>query len=148
MFRGRYEHTIDPKGRVSLPVKFRDILNERYDDRLVITNFDSCLAAYPYDEWTLLEEKVSSLSMLNKDVKSFLRFFISGAAECSIDKQGRILIPPVLREYAKLEKDIVFAGVIKKIEIWSKDRWEQAFAIAKDDFDKVSKNLEGWDLGI
>jgi MraZ protein len=146
MFRGRYEHTIDPKGRVSLPVKFRDILNERYDDRLVITNFDSCLVAYPYDEWTLLEEKVSSLSMLKKDVTSFQRFFISGATECSIDKQGRILIPPILREYAKLEKDIVFAGMIKKIEVWSKDRWEQVFAKAKDDFNQISENLG--DLGI
>lgn len=146
MFRGRYEHTIDPKGRVSLPAKFRDVLNERYDDRLVITNFDSCLAAYPYDEWTLLEEKVSSLSMLNKDVKTFLRFFISGATECSIDKQGRILIPPTLRDYAKLEKDIVFAGEIKKIEIWSKNIWEQVFAKAKDDFDQVSEKLG--DLGI
>lgn len=146
MFRGRYEHTIDPKGRVSLPVKFRDILKERYDDRLVITNFDSCLVAYPYDEWTLLEEKVSSLSMLKKEVTSFQRFFISGATECSIDKQGRILIPPILREYAKLEKDIVFTGMIKKIEIWSKNIWEQVFAKAKDDFNQISEGLG--DLGI
>ncbi|MFA4909926.1 MAG: division/cell wall cluster transcriptional repressor MraZ [Desulfobacteria bacterium] len=141
MFRGRYEHTIDSKGRVSLPVKFREVLNERYDDRLVITNFDGCLVAYPFDEWRLLEEKVSSMSIVKKDVKSFQRFFISGATECTIDKQGRILLPPTLREYAKLEKDIVFAGMTKKIEIWSKEKWEQEIAKAKENFDEISDAL-------
>ncbi len=141
MFRGRYEHTIDSKGRVSLPVKFREVLNERYDDRLVITNFDGCLVAYAFDEWRLLEEKVSSLSIVKKDVKSFQRFFISGATECTIDKQGRILLPPTLREYAKLGKDIVFAGMTKKIEIWSKERWEQEIAKAQENFDDISDTL-------
>ena len=141
MFRGRYEHTIDSKGRVSLPVKFREVLNERYDDRLVITNFDGCLVAYPVDEWRLLEDKVSSMSIVKKDVKSFQRFFISGATECTIDKQGRILLPPTLRAYAKLEKDIVFAGMTKKIEIWSKEKWEQEIAKAKENFDEISDAL-------
>lgn len=146
MFRGRYGHTIDSKGRVSLPVKFRDVLNEIYDDRLIITNFDSCLVAYPFDEWRLLEEKMSSLSMVRRDVKSFQRFFISGAAECAIDKQGRILIPPTLREYAKLEKNIVFAGMIKQIEIWSKERWEQEIAKTRENLDDINDTLA--ELGL
>ncbi|MBP1719155.1 MAG: Protein mraZ, partial [Deltaproteobacteria bacterium] len=81
MFRGRFEYTIDSKGRVSIPVKFRELLADKYDDRLILTNFDRCLVAYPYEEWRILEEKVSSLSMVKKETKAFQRFFISGAAE-------------------------------------------------------------------
>ena len=97
MFRGRFEHTIDPKGRVSIPAKFRELLAEKYDDRLIITNFDRCLVAYPFEEWRTVEEKVTSLSMVKREVKAFQRFFLSGASECPIDKLGRILIPPTLR---------------------------------------------------
>ena len=132
MFRGRFEHTIDSKGRVSFPAKHRQALNERYDDRLVITNFDGCLVAYPFEEWVIIEEKISSLSMVKREVKAFQRFFISGATECVIDKQGRVLIPPTLREYAQLEKDVVFAGMIKLVEIWSKDKWEAEFEGTKE----------------
>ena len=138
MFRGRYDHTIDLKGRVSIPVKFREVLKEIYDERLIITNLDGCLVAYPYDEWLTIEEKVSSKSMVRKDVKSFKRFFISAATECSIDKQGRVLIPPTLREYAKLEKDIVFVGMTKMIEIWRKENWEEEITLAE-------ANIEGMD---
>ena len=138
MFRGRYDHTIDLKGRVSIPVKFREVLKEIYDERLIITNLDGCLVAYPYDEWLTIEKKVSSMSMVRKDVKSFKRFFISAATECSIDKQGRVLIPPTLREYAKLEKDIIFVGMTKMIEIWRKENWEEEITLAE-------ANLEGMD---
>ena len=117
MFRGRFEHTIDPKGRVSIPAKFRELLGEKYDDRLIITTgLDSCLVAFPYGEWVNVEEKVSSLSMVKKEVKAFQRVFISGATECPIDKLGRVLIPPTLRSHAQLEKDVVFAGMLKKFE--------------------------------
>ena len=146
MFRGRYEHTIDSKGRVSLPARFREVLKDKYDDQLIITNFDGCLVAYPDEEWRVIEEKVSSLSMVKKEVKSFQRFFISGATECSIDKQGRILIPSGLRKYAKLEKDIVFAGLTKKIEIWSKEMWEQEIVKVQEGFDDLSNPLA--ELGL
>lgn len=147
MFRGRFEHTIDSKGRVSIPSKFREILRERYDDeRVVITTFDNCLVMYPYREWTLLEERASNLSMLKREVKAFVRLFFSGATECSIDKLGRILIPPALRNYAGLEKDVVLAGMLNKIEIWSKDRWETEIAKAQENFDALSDVIA--DLGL
>jgi len=146
MFRGRYEHTIDSKGRISIPSRFREILSEKYDDRLVITNFDQCLVAFPYEEWSALEQKVTSLSLLKKEVKTFLRFFYSSAMDCSIDKQGRLLIPPTLRDYAVLQKDVVLVGEGKKIEIWAKERWNDVVKKAQEDFDQIGDTLSG--LGL
>ncbi len=146
MFRGRFEHTIDPKGRVSIPAKFRELLAEKYDDRLILTNFDRCLVAYPYEEWRVLEEKMSSLSMIKKEVKTFQRFFISGDVECPIDKLGRILIPLTLRDYAQLERNVVFAGIMKKFEIWSQERWEEEIKRSQEDFEGMSDALAN--LGI
>jgi len=132
MFRGRYEHTVDTKGRTSIPSKFREVLATNYDERLIMTNFDGCLWAYPVAEWQVIESKVSALPQFRDDVKALQRFFISAATECPIDKQGRILIPPTLREYAGLEKDIIMVGMTRRIEIWAKDRWNK-------DFDKCQK---------
>ena len=146
MFRGRFEHIIDPKGRVSIPAKFRELVVEKYDDRLILTNFDRCLVAYPYQEWMVLEERVSSLSMVKKEVKSFQRFFISGATECPIDKLGRILIPPTLRDHAQLEKSVIFAGMLKKFEIWSKERWLEEIKRSQEDFEGTGAALA--ELGL
>ena len=146
MFRGRHEHTIDPKGRVSIPARFREILSKKYDERVVITNFDSCLVAYPYEEWVQLEEKASSLSMVKKETRAFMRFFFSSATECSLDKQGRILIPQTLRDYADLSKDVVLVGQLKKIEIWSKERWNEEILKAHENFDQISDVLS--ELGL
>jgi MraZ protein len=146
MFRGRHEHTIDPKGRVSIPARFREILSKKYDERVLITNFDSCLVAYPYEEWVQLEEKASSLSMVKKETRAFMRFFFSSATECSLDKQGRILIPQTLRDYADLSKDVVLVGQLKKIEIWSKERWNEEILKAHENFDQISDVLS--ELGL
>ena len=146
MFRGRYEYSIDSKGRVSIPAKFRELLADKYDDRLILTNFDRCLVAYPYEEWRVLEEKVSSLSMVKKETKAFQRFFISGATECPIDKLGRILVPTTLRVYAQLEKNVVFAGMLKKFEIWGKERWEEEISRSQENFEGISETLA--ELGI
>ena len=146
MFRGRFEHIVDSKGRVSIPAKFRELLGEKYDDRLILTNFDRCLVAYPYEEWRVLEERVSSLSMVKKEVKAFQRFFISGATECPIDKLGRILVPPTLRDYAQLGRNVVFAGMLRKFEIWSKERWLEEIKRSEVDFDGMGEALA--DLGI
>ncbi len=146
MFRGRFEHTIDSKGRVSIPAKFRELLAEKYDERLILTNFDRCLVAYPFEEWRVVEEKVGSLSMVKKEVRAFQRFFISGAAECPIDKLGRILIPPTLRGYAQLERNVVFNGMLKRFEVWSKDRWQEEIKRSEENFEGMSEALAN--LGI
>jgi MraZ protein len=146
MFRGRFEHIVDSKGRVSIPAKFRELVAEKYDDRLILTNFDRCLVAYPYEEWRVLEERVSSLSMVKKEVKAFQRFFISGATECPIDKLGRILVPPTLRDYAQLERNVVFAGMLRKFEVWSKERWLEEIKRSEVDFEGMGEALA--DLGI
>jgi MraZ protein len=131
---------------VSIPAKFRELLADKYDDRLILTNFDRCLVAYPYEEWKVLEEKVSSLSMVKKETKAFQRFFISGATECPIDKLGRILVPTTLRAYAQLEKNVVFAGMLKKFEIWGKERWEEEISRSQENFEGISEALA--ELGI
>jgi MraZ protein len=146
VFRGRYEHAIDGKGRISIPAKFREILNKKYDDRLVITNFDHCLIAFPAEEWAILEQKAGSFSLLSKDTSAFFRFFYSSAVDCVIDKQGRLLIPQSLREYANLQKDVVLVGEGKRIEIFAKERWQEEAEKAEEDFDKIRDTLSN--LGI
>jgi len=133
MFRGRYEHTLDAKGRLSIPSKFREVLGERYDSRLVVTTYDGCLISYPFAEWQRLEERVAGLPEFKKDTRAFLRFFYSSAADCTIDKLGRILIPQTLRDYAKLDRDVILVGAFKHVEIWSKSVWETAEAAASQE---------------
>jgi len=146
MFRGRSIHTLDAKGRIRIPTRFRDILKTRYEDRFVITNLDRCLVAYPLQEWETIEEKLGSLSLVRQDVKAFQRFFISGATECNFDKQGRVLIPQTLREHASLEREVVLAGMLRSFEIWSKDYWDEEIKTAHDNFSQITTTLA--ELGI
>jgi MraZ protein len=141
VFRGRYEHTIDAKGRISIPSRFREILVKKYDDRLVITNFDHCLVAFPYEEWSLLEQKVGTFSLMKKETSAFFRFFYSSAMDCDIDKQGRLLIPQTLRDYAGLQKDVVLVGEGKRIEIFAKERWLEEARKIEDNFDQIRDTL-------
>ena len=144
MFRGRFEHGLDLKGRVSIPSKFREILTTNYDERLIVTNFDNCLWAYPFAEWQAIEEKVSALPQFKPEVKALQRVFISAATECPLDKNGRVLIPQTLRDYAGITRDLVFVGMTKRIEIWSLERWQKVFTTAQKDIE--SMNLT--DLGL
>jgi MraZ protein len=121
LFYGEYQHTVDPKGRVIVPSKFRDGLGEEF---ILTKGLDSCLFAYSKDEWSSLENKLKALPFTDKDVRAFIRFFFAGASECEVDKQGRILIPQNLREYAEFDKDIYVIGVSTRVEIWDKNKWE------------------------
>lgn len=121
MFMGEYQHTIDSKGRLIIPAKFREQLGQRF---VITKGLDNCLFAYPYDEWKVFEEKLRALPTTSRDARKFVRFFFSGATECEIDSQGRVLIPPTLREYGDLIKDVVSIGVSTRVEIWNKQNWE------------------------
>jgi transcriptional regulator MraZ len=124
MFRGCFEHTVDSKGRVSVPSKFRDIIADRYDGSLVLAmDYDKCITVYPLEEWERLEEKIKTLSMMKQEVKDFRRFLLSSATECELDKQGRILIPQTHREHAGIAKSVMLVGIIDKIEIWDAKAW-------------------------
>jgi MraZ protein len=136
MFRGRYQHQIDSKGRISVPSRFRELLVSNYDERLIITNFDQCLWAYPFAEWQELEKKVAALPQFMDEVKALQRVFISAACECPIDKQGRVLIPSSLREYASIVRDVVVVGMTKRFELWARERWVLVF-------DDAQRKLEG-----
>lgn len=146
MFRGRYRHALDAKGRLSIPSKFREVLAEQFDERLIVTNFDQCLWGYPVPEWRELERKVGALPQFMEEVKALQRVFISAAVECPIDKQGRILLPPELREYAAIDRDVVLVGMTKRIEIWSKERWGEIFNAAQEKLESLGAKLA--ELGL
>jgi MraZ protein len=120
MFMGEFNHTIDSKGRIIIPAKFREGLGDNF---VITQGLDGCLFAYPITQW---QEFVTKLQTLpgTKEARQLQRYFLAVAAECEADKQGRILIPAKLREDAALDKDIVFVGVLNKVEIWSKERWD------------------------
>lgn len=146
MFRGQYEHTIDPKGRVSIPSRFREVLSAKGDGRLVITHFDNHLMAYPFDEWRIFEEKMAALPSTNDEVASFIRYLVAGAVDCEVDKQGRILIPPPLRDSGGLTSEVVLAGALKKFEIWDKKRWHDERKKTLENFGSIKGALAG--LGL
>ena len=145
MFKGRYAHTLDSKGRLSIPSKFRDVLADHQEDVLILTNFDSCLLGFTQEEWQLLEEKIRGQSMfstmLRQDMRAFVRYFFSGATECPLDKQGRILIPPSLREFGGFEKEVVLLGLANRIEIWSRKRWDSFLQESQENFEQIAAKL-------
>lgn len=141
MFMGEYNHTIDTKGRLIIPSKFREALGEEF---VVTKGLDGCLFIYPKQEWNVFEEKLKALPLTNKDARKFTRFFLAGAASCEVDKQGRILLPAVLREFAGLEKDVVLAGVGGRIEIWQKEKWLESNEY--EDMEDIADHME--ELGI
>ena len=143
MFMSQYNHTIDAKGRVIIPAKFR----EKLGDSFVITKgLDGCLYGYAEAEWKSFEEKLGTLPITNRDSRQFTRFFLAGAATLEVDKQGRILLPANLREFASLEKDVVLVGVGTRIEIWSKENWENMDA--DQDMESVAASMETFGLRL
>ncbi|ANX12181.1 cell division/cell wall cluster transcriptional repressor MraZ [Fictibacillus arsenicus] len=143
MFMGEYQHSIDEKGRMIIPSKFREELGTEF---ILTRGLDQCVFGYPLSEWKVIEEKLKSLPFTKKDARAFTRFFFSGAAECQLDKQGRVNIASPLRDYAKLEKDCVVIGVSNRIEIWSKSIWEEYFSKSEDSFGEIAESLMDFDL--
>jgi MraZ protein len=134
MWQGQYEHAIDAKGRTSLPSRFRDVLSAAGDDRFVLTSgLDPCLVAYPLAEWRAFEEKLSRLPRFDPAVVKLRRLYVSAAIEVPFDGQGRVLVPPSLRTYAGLEKELLWAGMGRHAELWSKDRWARAIETTEDE---------------
>ena len=128
MFRGHYEHAIDAKGRTSIPARFRDQLAATGDLRLIVTPalFDPCLHVHPMKAWEELEAKIAELPQFDLNVVAFRRKYLSAAVEAELDKVGRILITPMLREHAGLEKEVLWAGMGRTAELWSRERWKKA----------------------
>ncbi len=136
MFRGRHDHTIDVKGRVSIPAGFRMEIQRRSEKPPVITNDKDCLALYPYEDWVAFEERLVKASQLQPEVQAVTRFFVSNAEDAPIDSQGRILIPKHLRNHASLERQVTVAGMGSRIEIWDTHALEQELARTYDRLDE------------
>jgi len=145
LFEGRSRHALDEKGRLAIPARFREILTTRDDSSLVVTNLNNCLVAFATDDWQKIKEKAVNLPLFDSAANIYIRYFISGAIECPL-KQGRILIPPDLRDLAGLKKEVVLVGHLTRFEIWDKDRWEEEFERAKKSFPGISQSLSS--LGI
>ncbi|ADQ07629.1 MraZ protein [Caldicellulosiruptor acetigenus I77R1B] len=143
MLIGEYKHVVDSKGRIILPSKFREELGERF---ILTKGLDNCLFGYSLKEWAVLEEKLKKLPLTSKEARTFLRFFFAGACECEVDKQGRVLIPQNLREYAGIQKEVFIIGVMTRIEIWSEDNWLKEMTNENLSVDRIAQKME--ELGI
>ena len=143
MFIGEYNHTIDSKGRLIVPSKFREALGDEF---VVTKGLDGCLFVFPMEEWNVFTQKLHDLPLTKKEARQFSRFFLAGAASCEVDRQGRILLRRVLRDFAQLDKEAVLVGVSSRIEIWSKTKWDAINDIDVDDMDDIAEHMA--DLGI
>jgi len=138
MFMGEYSHTVDAKGRVFMPARFREELGEKF---IVTKGLDHCLFVFPQKEWHVIEEKIKALPFTNQDARAFVRLFFAGAAEGEQDKQGRVLLPNHLREYAKIDKEVVIVGVGTRVEIWSQELWTNYCNGAQAAYEEIAEKM-------
>jgi MraZ protein len=148
MFRGSSFHKIDAKGRIIIPTRFREVIKANGDDGVTISRMDSCLVAFPFHKWHEIETKILTMAKKSEKMRRFRRVFIGGAFECNCDKQDRILVPPSLRQYAELDKEIVLVGVLDHFEIWSRDNWENENKVQEEDMQEEEVRNEIARLGI
>jgi MraZ protein len=148
MFRGSSEHILDAKGRIIVPTRFRDVIRAGGGEAVMVTRMDGSLFAYALSEWGKIEDRIMALAEKGEHMRRFRRVFVGGAFECVCDKQGRILIPPTLRAYAKLEREIVLIGVLDHFEIWSRDNWEQENELMENDMQQEEVRSEISKLGL
>ncbi len=145
MFMGEYQHSIDEKGRIIIPARFRELLGSSF---VITRGLDSCLFVYPMSEWGMMEHKLKSLSLMKSEARAFSRFFFSGATECQWDKQGRVNVPAVLRQYAKLDKDCAVLGVSNRVEIWNKELWERYCEESEGSFNEIAEKLVDFNFDL
>ena len=138
MLIGEYEHSIDVKGRLIMPAKLRDDMGERF---IITKGLDGCLFGFSQNEWANFEEKLKTLPLTSKNARDFVRFFLSGATECEIDKQGRFLIAGNLRQYAQMDKEVVIIGVGTRIEIWNREEWKKYNSSENISADSIAENM-------
>jgi len=143
MFIGEYNHSVDTKGRMNVPAKFRDDLGERF---YMTKGLDDCLFMFPEAEWRVFEEKLKSLPLTNRNARAFVRLFFAGATECTLDKQGRVNIPQPLREHGKIEKDVIVIGVGTRVELWSETNWTTYNDPDNISYDDIAEQMA--ELGI
>ena len=143
MLIGEYSHSLDVKGRLIMPAKLREDMGEKF---IITTGLDGCLFGFSMIEWNNFEEKLKSLPLSDKNARNFVRFFLSGATECELDKQGRFLIASKLREVANLDKDVTIIGAGTRIEIWNTKKWEEQTSAENLSIEEIEKNME--ELGI
>lgn len=143
MLTGEFNHSIDSKGRLIIPSKLRDSLGEHF---VITKGMDGCLFLYPENEWEAFEEKLRTLPLTNKKARDFKRFFLGSAVDGEIDKQGRVLLSSSLRTYAGLDKEVVLAGVLDKVEIWSKEAWDARTNDIEENIEDIASDME--DLGL
>jgi len=140
---GEYQHSLDSKGRLTIPVKLRDELGERF---IVTRGLDRCLFVYPLSEWSNLEQKLKELPLSKGEARAFVRFFFAGATECELDKQGRVLVPPYLRIYAGIEREAVVLGVSNRVEIWNQATWDDYSGQVSENFAELAEKMV--DFGV
>ena len=141
-FRGQFSHTLDKKGRVSIPVRFREIIRAKYDDQLVLTPREmGCLRAYPLLEWERLEENLKRFNKFNRTVDNFKRLLFSSAQDCTLDGQGRILVPPELRERDGLPGKVLFVGMMEFFEIWDRESFFERYTPTGDTISEIENEL-------
>lgn len=143
MLIGEYSHSLDAKGRLIMPAKLREDMGEKF---IITTGLDGCLFGFSMSEWQKFEDKLKTLPITNKNARNFVRFFLSGATECELDKQGRFLIASKLREVANLDKDVTIIGAGTRIEIWNTKKWEEQTSAENLSIEEIEKNME--ELGI
>jgi MraZ protein len=142
MFRGRHDHTIDAKGRLKIPTGFRNEILQRSDNPPILTNYKNYLALYSYEDWLVIEQNLASKSRLQPDVAAYTRFVISGSSECPIDSQGRILVPPSMREHAFLKHKVTVAGVLDCIEIWDTQLFETTKLETMSRLEEIQRSVD------
>ena len=142
MFYGEYEHTLDRKGRLIIPSKLREVAQAHYVEKFYITRgLDKCLFVFTEEEWRLQEAKYRALPFTKSATRSFTRLYFSGASEVTCDKQGRILMPKVLKDFAGIKRDVVILGVSNHIEVWAKEAWKEFYESSKETFEEVADRL-------